>query len=265
MRTSWMIGLLLAAAPAPGFADTPMTLPVKGPITFHLKTLAGSIHVKTAAKPEVTLRAGPDGGHLRLVQSGEDRVEVVGRRSAVYSREVMVEVPAMSRIDISSYSGDLVLEGTYGDVRLHSLSGRIEVQDAAKVEAFTVSGDVHVRKASGEVRVRTVSGGADVVSGAGPSSQLGFESTSGDLRWAGTCAEGCRIRARTVNGDALIRVTRDSSFELRFTSHSGNFNDDLRLTNGSRRTERSIQGRYGSGQGLIEFSTFSGDLHLSKR
>ena len=130
-----------------------------------------------------------------------------------------------------------------------------------------ISGDVQVTQDGGEIRVRTVSGDTRISSGIGPL-QLQFESTSGDLRWDGTCAAACHAEVRTLSGNSTLALDPSSSFVLRAESHSGAISDELPATpvrsNGDG-PSKALVSRHGSGAGSVECSTLSGAVRLTKR
>ena len=90
--------------------------------------------------------------------------------------------------------------------------------------------------------------------------------TSGDVHWSGQCGPGCRLEARTLSGDVALTMSDKSSFALRFASHTGELEDQMNLSIvGSKAPhESNLRARYGSGEGLVEAQTFSGDLHLAR-
>jgi DUF4097 and DUF4098 domain-containing protein YvlB len=158
-----------------------------------------------------------------------------------------VEVPLRSSVDLSSDSGDVSVKGVGGDVHARSISG-----------------DVVVSGAAGEVRAETVSGDVKVAT-AGSAPKLQVQSTSGDVQWNGDCGSGCRVDARTLSGDLVFQLGQKSSFAVRYTSHTGELTDELGLAHNEHPPrEASLRARYGSGDGLVEAQTFSGDLRLAR-
>src|SRR6185436_8378744 len=119
--------------------------------------------------------------------------------------------------------------------------------------------------AAGEVRVETVSGDISVIT-TGNAAKLAAATTSGDVHWAGHCGQGCRLEARTLSGDVMLQPADKSSFALRFSTHGGEVSDELQLSFAGPRPPResNLAARYGSGDGVIEVQTFSGDLHLAR-
>ena len=154
-----------------------------------------------------------------------------------------------------------------GEAMVRSLSGDVSVSGAIGVDLRTISGDARV-EGQGAMRVKTVSGDVEVRDTGLKSTTVELESTSGDIRWSGSCGPGCRLGAGTVSGDIELGLDPGSSFAFTMQSHSGELEDELGLQvtrSGGRRRGADVQGRYGRGEGAIACRTFSGDVQLRKR
>lgn len=245
---------------------------VKGPVTLRLETLSAGVEVETGSPGQVVVTVDDgDVSSVRLVPRGTDRVEAeFDGRQRLLRGQAHVKLPPGSSLDVGTISGGLAVKGLGGDARVRSTSGDIDIAGAARADVRTISGDAAVRDVRGEVRVRTVSGDVAVTCPAGQvGPRLEFESTSGGLEWTGVCGRGCHLEARSSSGDVRMNVGDKSSFELRYSSHSGDLTDDVKLV-GLQRRDAPIgggqsSGRLGEGEGLIECSTFSGDLQLRRR
>jgi DUF4097 and DUF4098 domain-containing protein YvlB len=247
------------------------TATVRGPVTFRLETVSADVDVRPARGNQVTITVDEaPGPNLTLVRRGEDRLEASFQgRTRLSSGDVKLELPRGSHLDLVTVSGDVRVSGVGGRVRFQTMSGEVDITGAQAAEVRSISGDVTLRSVPGPVRVKTVSG--DVVVGVvpGPGAELDFETTSGDLRWAGRCGAGCRLVAQTVSGDLDLELDRASSVDVKFQSHSGDLSDHLGVVGGehNRQERRSVElrGRYGKGEGVIDCRTHSGDLRLGKR
>ncbi len=245
----------------------PARLMVRGAIKLRLATLAADIEVVAGSDKQVTVRLSEaDGARVTFREEGGDRVELLFNGApTLRCGRLCVEVPPKSSVELSSDSGDVVVRGVGGDVRARSTAGDVKIDGAAGVEARSISGDVVVSGASGEMRVDTVSGDI-AVNAPGSATRLEANSTSGDVSFNGGCGAGCRMETRTLSGDVALNLGDKSSFAIRFASHGGEVADELGLsfTGPKAPREASLRARYGSGDGLIEAQTFSGDLHLAR-
>jgi hypothetical protein len=245
----------------------------KGPITARVDVINIDIEV-VAGSPNIVkaqLSESSSGG-VKLVAHG-DRVDVVFEKIGRWpplppnlEGRLRLELPPGSNVELSSVSGDVRVQELGGDVRLRAVSGDVRIKRARRVEAQLVSGDAVLQDVAGEVQLRTVSGDAMVTQTGGAASRLEFGTTSGDLVWSGACGSGCRIETRSCSGDVKLMLTHPASFDLRYVTHSGDLSDELKMnvleSQPTHQGAGHVHARTGSGEGLIECETFSGDVHL---
>ena len=138
-------------------------------------------------------------------------------------------------------SGDLVLEGVAGELRVKGVSSDISLRAAGPVSALeisTVSGDVSaVAPHVGQLRIVTV---------------------SGDVEIEATLADGPGHRVETVSGDFSLGVAGGMTVEVRGLSTDV----DIRLPHraeGSRDRRRYV---IGDGGPDVLFSSMSGDIEV---
>jgi hypothetical protein len=239
-------------------------LKTAGPIRLRLHAIAGDVEVVAGGDKQITVKAFETGGaRISFREEGGDRVELLFNDAPkLRCGRLCVEVPAKSAIDVSSDTGDVVIHRIGGDVRARSVAGDVKVENAAAVDARSISGDVVVQNAQGEVRVETVSGDV-AINTVGLGTRMQASTTSGDVSWSGSCGSGCRIEARTLSGDIQLAMADKSSFALHFMTHGGEVTDDFNLNLAAKQAD-SLNARYGSGDGIVEAQTFSGDLHLAR-
>jgi Toastrack DUF4097 len=142
------------------------------------------------------------------------------------SMDVTVKLPASMRVEASSVSGDIRIDGAHGEVRATSVSGDLRLRElyATRVEAKTVSGDVTV-----EIRQ---------LSGNGP------------------------LEFRSVSGDVTVGVPTGLDADFSMSTVSGDLDTDFPLTLNGRMGRRNINARIGKGGRDLSVSTVSGDVRL---
>lgn len=240
------------------------TVQVKGPVRVRLNLASGRVTVKTWDKQQVDASLSGS-GRLRMSAVG-DRVEVGLAGRGPRDGRLRLSVPKGTALELSTMSADVEVEGTGGEVRVHSLSGDVRVRGSGAATLETVSGDIEVEAARGAVKVHTVSGGAEISQEG--NAWLEFESTSGDLRWSGACGRDCKLDLQTLSGNLLLALAPQSAFELSFATRSGAAHDSFGLGPSAKerrgRKRHGLEAKVGSGEGRIECDTFSGDLNLEQ-
>lgn len=131
-----------------------------------------------------------DQGRALVLPDGTVQVE------ADAGENVRVRCAAGTHVTVGTASGRVTLEGRFGDVRVTSQSGRVDVGHAESVEARTASGNVQVDRCDGVCRVVTSSGKVAI----GHAGRVELSSTNGRLE-ATTVDEA---EVRTVSGRVLV-------------------------------------------------------------
>ncbi len=202
-----------------------------------------------------------------------------------------VTVPRDTRVFLRSVSGDIVLSNIDGEARIETVSGEVVVRRVTQLvraksvsggvtladiatddqlEAATVSGDLEAHDISGRrLRLNTVSGDIDLRGVA--FSRTDIDTVSGDIEFEGDLAVDGRYSFNAHSGDVRLILSDEVGFELEASSFSGSVRSDLPVvldgfdsgTTGRRRN-RNVVGTYGDGSALLEISTFSGDIVITR-
>ena len=212
-----------------------------------------------------------------------------GRRNMNVSVSFNLTAPPGTSVTATSISGSVIAKGIKGEIALESVSGSVRIADAGAVAAAkSVSGDVEVvdtqidgllevSSVSGSVIVRSVkarrleasavSGGVVVQDVA--SDRVEAQTVSGSVEFSGPLASGGRYELSSHSGEVKVVIAGNTGFELEATSFSGAVNSDITLkaqeTNTGRRHQRSLRGVYGDGSAVLELTTFSGSVSVSRR
>ena len=209
------------------------------------------MHVVSERRTDVVVR-----GAQHTVDTASNEVTVDGGDSG----RVAIRCPEGSHVVVGAASGRVVLEGVFGDVRVTTSSGRVEIGSAASVDVRSASGGVAVDECTGECRCVSKSGRIEV----GRAGALVADSASG------------RVVAEHVGGAVVhtgtgrVRVGVDASAPVVVRSVSGAVEIDLprgrapqaRLVSTSGR----IQSECSSGaDGEIDVETVSGRIDVRCR
>lgn len=205
----------------------------------------------------VKLNANPDlygPGDIYLEYTGDTLKISVKENQKIYMaseltgetnrRGLTLDVPStIDVVSVKTVSGDLLVEKlTLGKLIFKSASGDnvITGSNFEDVEVYSVSGDT---KINGDLK------------------KLGLKSTSGDLalQLSNTSPE---LNVVTVSGDTKVTFSKPADTRVSFSSVSGGLNlnsediDDRTI--GGVRIDKTV----GSGKGLIQVKSVSGDLDI---
>jgi len=213
------------------------------------------------------------------------------RRGTNVSVTYNVSTPAGTRLTLNSISGSVRVSDVKGDLSVNTISGSVRVANGGRIssaksvsgaveildtqidgalEAQSVSGAVTLRKVNARrVNVGSVSGAVQVDDL--QCDRLEAHSISGDVQYGGALAKGGRYELTSHSGNVRVDVAGNTGFELEANSFSGSVRSDLSLTNMSTGDDRgpmrrhALRGVFGDGSAVLEVTTFSGSVVISKR
>ncbi len=275
-------------------AGTPInkSLAVDPTGSVEVSNTAGSVKVNAwdRAEVQVTGELGDGVERLEFATDGKvTRIKVIlpNRAFNVGDTDLVVSVPAASRLSVNTVSADIEVHGVAGAQRLVSVSGDVRTEAGAQdVECRTVSGDVVVNgsakkglltintvsgdatalKVAGEVNANTVSG--NVTLGMGETTRSRVRSTSGDLTLASLLAADGKLDVESISGDVRLDFVGAVNAEFDVSS----FNGEIRNCFGPKPVSTSeyapgkeLRFREGQGSGLVRVKTMNGDISVCKR
>ena len=234
---------------------------------------------------EVTERPGRADVRARYPSQRENR------RNLNVSVAYTVTAPAGTRLSVESISGTVKVTDIKGDVSANTISGDVRITGAARISAAkTISGVVEIVDAqtdgvlesgsvSGDVTLRRVTARrieASSVSGSIKLDELQCErveanSTSGGVTFTGTLARGGRYDFNSFSGEVRLILTGNTGFQIDANTFSGDIQTgDFAITtrgtgNGRGRRRTELSGTYGDGSAMLDLTTFSGSIVISKR
>lgn len=308
-----LAGFAGGCAVEPGATGTfEKSLKVDGPVRFEISNGAGDIEIV----------AGPDGqvqihGDYRvatfLFARTQRRAEDIRENPPIEQRgnvitvgldaqrlrhvtiNYRITVPQATLLRARSGSGNIVVRGLKGPVRLSAGSGNITAEKigdeleastgsgnirlthvAGPVVANAGSGDMALDNIRGPIRTRTGSGNvtlsrpgdrAHSTTGSGnvrvsdAASDLRISTGSGDLTISGNPAAQSYWELRASSGEININVPESASFRLYARTTSGALETNIPLTI-EEKNRKSLRARAGSGDARIEAQTSSGNIRI---
>lgn len=213
------------------------------------------------------------------------------RRNFNVSVDYAITVPVNTRVSARTVSGDIKADGVRGELSFESTSGDVVISNAERITlAKTTSGDVQVTNSTSELpfEAHTISGDVTIRQVKAPRVELGaisgnvsigdadiprIEATTinGDISFTSPFKQGGRYELSTHNGTIRITVAGNNGFEVEANTFSGSIKADPSLNlkkeenPNSRRRERVLRAVYGDGSALLDITTFSGDVVISKK
>jgi Putative adhesin len=271
--------------------DTTVRLDRGGAVDLSL--ISGKIHVTGWDRADVKISASIESGLLRF-DANSSRVSLSvedsdndGRRghrhNNVGDAHYEVSVPRGSRLILEAVSGDIVANGSQGEIEATSVSGDVDVADGVRaVSAESVSGSVHAAQVNGNLRVETVSGDlrAESVSGnveastvSGSIRLVGIqskdvrtESVSGDITYTGTIEPSGRYSFESHSGTLRLNIPRGAGAQFSVETFSGDLSTDFQITippRSSLRREGRVEFTIGDGRARVTAQTFSGSIVIN--
>ena len=201
-----------------------------------------------------------------------------------------VTAPSGVRLTAKSVSGSIKVSDIKGELTVETVSGNVRVASAGRLAmAKSVSGNVDVvdTRVDGALEASSVSGNVvlqrlnaqrlDLGSVSGDVRMLDIrcdrvdaQSISGTVEFVGPLSRTGRYELKSHSGEVRVTVAGGSGFELNATSFSGDVRSDLPLTTHGTETDRgrrrrTLSGTYGDASAVLDLTTFSGSIVISKR
>jgi DUF4097 and DUF4098 domain-containing protein YvlB len=273
------------------------TLTVNGPVTLHVSTGSGYIHVSPGSDNQVHIVGHVKGSNSWWGGGSSDdavsrvannppinqagNIIRVGEGSDDFMRHVAIDyeitTPANTMLAAESGSGDLQLSNLNGTVKAHTGSGSIRADKlgagshletgSGSIEATNLMGSTTLQTGSGDIRGGLGSAG-DVVAGTGSGTinltgvqgAVKAETGSGSLEIGGQPTSPWKLE--TGSGDISLQVGSGARFTLDAQTGSGSVKTDLPLTMRGSLDKHHISGTVNGGGPTIKAETGSGDIRI---
>jgi hypothetical protein len=195
--------------------------------------------------------------------------------------DLVIHVPANSRVSATLVSADLKISGVLGDLKVQTVSGNITGDAGGDVRATAVSGNVQLTAhAAKAMEIRTISGDIRLMGGGG---EVDLTTVSGTATVE--LSDVTRVRLKSISGDVSATLTLQSDGQLESESVSGNvkltfanepsaefdvqsFSGDIKNCFGPKPVESRygpgsrLQFKNGEGHAHVRVNTKSGDVNL---
>ncbi|MFZ9857825.1 MAG: DUF4097 family beta strand repeat-containing protein [Roseiflexaceae bacterium] len=221
--------------------------PAMMPLRVHIKGLSGDIEVRTESVEHAIVELETTGDEQTLsgvrvsytAETGELHVDTKPRLMGGiliqrHDVDIALVIPLGSDIQVSTASGDIELEGTYGSVSVNSASGDIKVDDCVmeQFEVSVASGDIH-GNAGITTMVNVVSGDVDLL-----------------------VARPSKIEVNSVSGDVEIDIRRGLLTDVNASTLSGDIESNIDFAAGAGGDEPV--------QVELQIQSLSGDISIRR-
>ena len=209
-----------------------------------------------------------------------------GRRNVNVDVDFNITVPPQARVVLHSISGSLAVRDVAGALLLDTISGNIKLTNSGRMaNAKTISGNVELTDTSvdgtlngatisGTVRLKNVTARSLNLSSVSGTilaenvtcERIDAQSVSGDVTFSGDFEPNGRYEFTSHSGSVKLAVGSKTGFQVEATSFSGGIRSDLPLTlEGGQRGNKTLRGRYGNGSAILDLTSFSGSIVITKR
>ncbi|HMB57600.1 MAG TPA: DUF4097 family beta strand repeat-containing protein [Arenimonas sp.] len=294
---SLVLMAMTIALPAAAATPIDQTKPLAADGTVSIDNLKGRIVVRTWAQPQVKIAGMLGNGVEKLIVEGDSRnlrIEVKypnskgswnawGSGNNSEPSVIEVTMPQRASLDIDAVSADVDVQQMAGrSLSIDNVSGKVEVTSSspgeatvdnvsgdillritsAKVHVESVSGDIHLQGGlTGDVHMESVSGKTTLIAPALHRLDLSTVSGDADLT-AGVIASGT-IKVDSVSGEIGLTLPATTSAQLHVESFSGDITSPVgKVVTEEYGPGKSLDAKFGTGQGKINLESFSGNVRI---
>jgi DUF4097 and DUF4098 domain-containing protein YvlB len=203
---------------------------------------------------------------------------------------IELDVPHLATVWLKTRGGNITVEGL-ANVFIETLSGTVDLRHVSRTtKVESISGDVWLNEVTGDVTVGASSGNIKVssagslaegdrfsvrsVSGNVSLEHINYkrveaETVSGRMSMWGSLTPGGHYGLKSTLGDVTLTLPADASFQVHASvSQQGKILNDFAVNGREGRLPvaiHNLKGIYGSGEAVLELSSFSGLVRLRRK
>lgn len=264
------------------------TLNAAANASVRVDNVAGSVTVRGWDKNQVQVTGTVSGGVQLDLHGSAGDIEV----RAVYpqdsennaSAQLVIQIPAASRLSVGTVSADIQANGLTRSAQLNSVSGNVRLDSGAAnisgksvsgdvtisgsakgahVSAHSISGDVHINGVDGDVDAGSISGTVQI--SASRLDRAKLNSTSGNINFSAGLEKSGNYDFNSTSGNLTLTFPRTPDARFDINSFSGDIDNNFGPK--AQRTSEYGPGRElhftsGSGSAQVTAHTLSGNITL---
>lgn len=218
-----------------------------------------------------------------------DEKNTASSEECISAESIEIDAPRNAVLDIRSQESRMSVDAV-GKVSIKNVVGDIMLNNIPNgIEATTYEGNVIVERSGGAINLQSVTGNISV-SGVSPSEigdifkaktnngavalqaiehrQLEVNTNSGSIKYVGEIQSNGQYTFGTQNGSILLSVPTESSCKISATYGYGSFNSEIPMQKIERNPAtktKSLTATIGTGEAVLNFTTFNGSINIRKQ
>ncbi|MEM7415816.1 MAG: hypothetical protein AAF389_10000 [Gemmatimonadota bacterium] len=277
-----LLGAMLVMAPMQAQTDT--TVAVGNAEKVHVETLGGSITVRVWDEDRVRVEAEHSNRTYVEIETGsrEIHIESEARRGPANVVDFVVTVPRWMGLELDANYGDIVIEGSDGEVQAETVQGDVTIvggRGTIEVDAtmgtILVDGadgiidiessaaDIRVVRSSGEIYAETA-GGSIILEDVRPRA-VDVGSTGGRVHYDGSLDPGGTYFFGAHGGSITLVVGEEARASFNVATVHGSITSNLAGRAESLRGGERHQFDVGGGGAIVEAETYGGRIRILRR
>lgn len=244
----------------------------------------GTVTVGTWDRDELRIRAHWDEGRRPVAIRTSDksvRVRVEPRDAGLPYVEFDITAPRSMSVAVQGVELSARIDDTSGNVRIQSVEGAVDVNGGrGNVSLQVVDGPITVRNAAGKISVNAVDGTVAISESRGAmriesvdgdvtlrdidSDDVSVNVVDGDVVYEGTIHDDGRYFLSTHDGDLNVTIPRNANVRVSVATFDGDLVSDIPIQLEGDFSQKRFSFTIGTGQALMELSSFDGEIRLTQ-
>ncbi len=223
--------------------------------TVAIELIAGSLAIEGWTRREVSVEGTLGRGTRGLrFEASDRRVEIrveIGDREDVEGSDLIIRIPAGSRLEVQAIGADVEGSGLDGEIRIETVAGDIGLEGGRSkaLSLETISGDITVLTSA---RLR----------------EGRFKSVVGDIEVELDLDRGARLDLEAISGDISLALPGRVSADFEVSTFSGSIASDLGgqvRRRADHAPGRELRFATGGGDARVRIESLSGDVEITTR
>jgi len=244
----------------------------------------GTVSVTTWDRNDIRIQARWSEGRRPIAIRTSDRsvrVSVEPRDAGLPRVEFDITTPRSMSVSMQGVELSARVEDTSGNIAIQSVEGSVEVNGGrGNVSLQVVDGPIGIRNAEGKISVNAVDGTVSITDSRGAmriesvdgdvtlrgidSDDVSVNVVDGDIVYAGTIRDDGRYFISTHDGDLSVTIPGDANVRVSIATFDGELVSDIPIQLEGDFSQKRFSFTIGTGQALMELSSFDGVIRLTQ-